>query len=252
MPLLGATPKNKFWERISLPVVGSITPGPYTNPTMTVDEFGRVTAISSNPLTASMNMFDEGGIIAGGPFSRINFVGAGVNAINGGSGQLQVSISGGSPGITVEKNAAPVLNGPHTILNFQGPIVSLNDQGGGRVLITMSEPAFNIKYRMATAGILASTNLSDPIESNATVRRITVTVTTPYSVSGTIRIQDGAGVTLMASSLINAQLAGTYEIETPGVTAQLGVGHEQLAIVVGGAPAAGACVATVWYLLPSA
>jgi len=252
MPLLGLTPKNRFWERISLPVVASLTPGPYTNPSMTVDEYGRVTTISSNPLTASMNMFDEGGIVAGGPFSRINFAGAGVLATNGGGGQLTVTISGGSAGIGIEKNAVPVAGGPHTILNFQSTVVNLTDQGGGRVLITISEPATNVKYRMASVALFASTSIGAPLESNATIRRITVAINTAYSVGATIRIEDGGGNVLMATDKINPQLTGIYEVELANVSAQVGVGNEQLVAVVSGAPVAGVAVVTIWYLLPSA
>ncbi len=252
MALLGLTPKNRFWERISLPVVGSLTPGPYTNPSMTVDEFGRVTTISSNPLTASMNMFDEGGIVGGGPFSRINFAGAGVIATNGGGGQLLVTISGGSAGIGIEKNAVAVPGGPHTILNFQSTIVTLTDQGGGRVLITVSEPATNVKYRMASVALFATTNIGAPLESNATIRRITVSINTAYSPGAAIRIEDGGGNIVMASDKINPQLTGVYEVELANLSTQVGVGNEQFTAVVTGAPVAGVAVVTIWYLLPSA
>lgn len=250
MPLISNTNKGKFWERISLPVVGSITPGAYTNPSMSVDEYGRIISISSNPLTASMVMYDEGFIVSGSPFNSINFVGSGVVASNGGSGVLTVTISGGTPGVSVESNSSPVTGGPHSTLNFVGPFVVTTDSGSGRAQISVNNPTNIQRYRTATIGTSANNNLGASIESTGIVRRIVVAVTTAYSGGATIQVENGTGGVLMAAAYCNPQLIGSYEVELPQQTTGIGVGNEQIKVIIGGSPSLGAAVVTVNYLLP--
>lgn len=83
------------------------------------------------------------------------------------------------------------------------------------------------------------------VAAGRVISRISVEITTPYSVGATIAISCG-GVVLYAAGVINAQLAG----ETSALVLTPATANGALTVTVAGAPAVGACTVYVEYSTP--
>jgi hypothetical protein len=247
MPLESTDPKGRYWEETSLPPIGSLAPGIYTNPTIRVDEYGRVTQATSNPITGNINALDEGVNVPGGPFGVVNFTGVGVVASDLGGGVLEVNVPGGGSGVALEDEGSLIIGGPHSILNFVGDDVFVVNVGLNRADITIQSANVQ-RYRQAAIDTTATIPLGVPIQTNGIPRRVVVTINTPYDPGATIEVEDGLGTTIMPTTAVNPQLAGSYEFELPGNTTTVGAGGEQINVIVGGGPAAGDGVAEIFYL----
>lgn len=247
MPLESLGGKSRFWESVTNPVIGSLAAGVYVNPTLEVDEFGRITSISANAIPGTVQGLDEGISVPNGPFGIINFTGGGVTASDAGNGQINVFIPGGGTGIAIQEEGGLVSGGPHTIINYIGENITATNDGFGRVNVTVTDPDHIVRYRTHTIGISASNNIGDPIEAIGIVRTLIVTITSAYDPGTTIEIQDGLGTVLMPVSGNNPQLVGTYEFSLSSNVSAVGAGGEQLVAFVGNSPIAGAAVIEVIY-----
>lgn len=250
MPLESNTRKGRYWEQTSLPVIGSLTPGSYNNPVLTVDEYGRITSISSSPISGQIHGLNDGSPVPNGPFGIINFIGPGVSAYDGGGGTIDVLIPGGGSGIAVEEEGTLVIGGPHMILNFEGTNVTASNDGLGRVNVVVSDQPNSVRFRTATINTAAINSVGSPIGETEIVRRVTVTVTTAYDPGTTILVRDGLGTVYMPTTGNNPQLVGSYEYEIPANTTAVGVGGEQLYADVGGGPTTGEAIVEVRYHTP--
>lgn len=82
------------------------------------------------------------------------------------------------------------------------------------------------------------------------VNKVVITITTPYSVGGTLDVGIGGATTKFASSAagdVNPQVAGVYVLDGLTIAQATAVA---LLITVGGAPAAGACTVEVFNSIP--
>ena len=93
---------------------------------------------------------NEGAPVAGGPFTTLDFVGAGVTATDGGGGTGTITISSGGGGLTdVQDEGTPIGGGPFTELNFIGAGVLAIDQGGGVAgILIAGAPVSEVRYAL--------------------------------------------------------------------------------------------------------
>lgn len=245
MPLESTEPKGRHWENIALPVIGTLTPGVYTNPQITVDEFGRIVVASSGAGGTGIGAQDSSTPVAGGPFNVLNFAGTNTNAVAGAPGVLDITVtSAGS--ITALDEGVAVPGGPFTSINLIGPDVVATDAGSGQLDVTVfTGGGARVQFVKAGIGIGASQNIGVPITPTGIIREVAVSILVPYTAGGTLEVRDGAGNVLMAAGLINAQVVGTYIFQTPqNLTA---IADPQIVAIVSGAPAAGNAVVDVLY-----
>lgn len=248
MPLQSSEPKGLHWERVSLPIISTLTPGTYTVPQITVDEYGRITNAFSGAGAAAIGGQDGGVPVTGGPFNTINFIGSNVTATDGGSGTLDVSVSNAGSIVGLDEGVV-IPGGPFTSVNFLGVTVAATDGGGGQLDVTVfpNNPD-NVQWVKASAGTVAFQNIGAPIDPTGIVRTVTVTVTGAYDPGTTLEVRDGLGNILMPSALINPLLAGIYSLEIPENL--VAIIDPQVQLVVGNAPVTGACVVEVIYQVP--
>lgn len=251
MALQSITTKGRHWENVALPVIGSLTPGSYSNATITVDEYGRILTASAAAASGAVAASDEGIPVAGGPFSNFNFIGPGVTAIDGGGGTVDVAISSD---LYVLENGVLVLGGPFSIVNFIGGGVTAIDAGGGQIDVTISSDAYIPNTVRYVSGSISASNgaqdIGSPIDPTATVRTVSLNVYDPFGSGVLIQIEDGLGTVLMSSAQNNPEVVGSYVVEYPGNFDVLP--SPQISAVlsgVGGEPTGSAHVEVI-YLLP--
>jgi len=244
MSIISSTPKGQTWERSALPVIPSLGAGTYTNPAITVDNRGRVTAISAGAPSGTIGAQATGVGIAGGPFNIINFIGN-ISTFNLGGGILGVDVGAAS---IVIKDEGSLVSGMsiYDTINFVGGNVVVTDAGGGTADVNLTaNPAGNVEFRKYVAGTTNLQNIGIPTAMQSMVRSISVSITTAYSAGAILTVTDGSGTVWMPSSNINPQLVGTYEINLAANNTVLL--NYQMVLVVNGSPAVGSAVIDIMY-----
>lgn len=110
--------------------------------------------------------------------SALNFVGAGVTATDGGSGETTVTIPGGISGIRVEDEGSTIISSS-TALNFAGSGVTVTDAGSNEALVTIPGGITGVAFQDEGSTIVTSAT-ANFVGSNVTVTNVggvaTVTV----------------------------------------------------------------------------
>lgn len=83
--------------------------------------------------------------IGAGPYTLLNFLGAGVSAADAGGGQAAITIPGGIDGLDVDQQGVPIGAGPFTLLNFTDVAIIATDGGGGAVEIASNPPYVDLR-----------------------------------------------------------------------------------------------------------
>lgn len=251
MALQSITTKGRHWENVALPVIGSLTPGSYSNATITIDEYGRILAASSAAAAGAIGAQDEGAPVVGGPFGTFNFIGPGVTAIDGGGGVLDVTISSD---LYVLENGVLVLGGPFSIINFIGGGVTAVDAGGGQIDVTITTDAYipnTVRYVYGGIGeVVGNQDIGGPIDPGAVVRSVSLTIVEAFSVGVLIQVEDGIGNVLMSTAQNNPQVLGSYVIEYPANPDSLASPQISAVVTNPGAEPSGNAIVEVMYLLP--
>jgi len=248
MALQSSTPKTRYWEKTSLPVISGLVPGNYSLPTITIDEYGRITNASAGAMGAgTIGVESLGAPVVGSPFATLNFISPSVSLTDAGGGVVDITVN---TAINALDEGVAVGVGGFTAINFVGPTVTATDAGGGQLTVTSTaQLVSNTKrYVKATAGVAASQTIGAPIDPTGVISRVVVTITSAYSVGATLQIEDGAGTVLMPQALIGSQTVGTFVYNLP--VSVIPTINTQMILTVGGAPVTGACAVIVEYDLP--
>lgn len=251
MALQSITTKGRHWENVALPVIGSLTPGSYSNATITIDEYGRILTASSAAATGAIDAQDEGVTVVGGPFDTFNFIGPGVTAIDGGGGTLDVSISSD---LYVLENGVLVLGGPFSIINFIGGGVTAVDAGGGQIDVTITTDAYipnTVRFVFGeVSAVEGNQDIGGPLDPGAIVRSVSLNIVNAFNPGALIQVEDGLGNVLMSTTQNNPQVEGSYVIEYPANPDLLASPQISAVVTNPGFEASGNAIVEVMYLLP--
>lgn len=218
MPLPGPTEKKKHWQEVVFtPLVSN--PGTFQNPCITVNEYGLITSVMECS-TASFYVVDEPANLASIPLP-----------------------SPGDIAIVRDESAGGDPDEPEALYVFDAD----GAHSGWRKLASTQDLERHVDYRQGSFGIASVTAIGTPVQVASIVKRVSVTITTPYTVGATVDIRDSGGTIYAPNSAINAQVAGTYVVEIPDNATP--VTGSALQALVGGGPAAGAGFAFVEYVL---
>ena len=209
--------KDDFWENVALKPTG-VTAGTYSIPQLTISEDGRITSASGG----TVSTISTSSTIAGLPSIVAPSSGDLAAVLNDGSGNEQLYI----------------WNDSNTDLG--APLNRWRLIGSTETSLTRKD------YRQSAIDFSAIQNISSVIPDTGIVKRVTVEITTPYSIGATIEIQDDTSFVYMPFTSINPQLAAIYSEDLSGNLVNMVTnGSGQLRAVVGGAPVAGAGVVYV-------
>ena len=203
--------KTDFWRTVSFDPTGVVA-GTYNIPQLTIAEDGRITSAS------------------GGTVSTVSTVSTiadlpSVVAPSNGDLAAVMDDGAGNEQLYIWNDANADLGNPLLKWRLIGTTLSM---------VTRKD------YRQSTIDITALQDIDSVIPNTGVIKRISVEITTPYSVGATIEIQDAGAFVYMPFSSINPQLAGTYVEDLSGNIDSMGTnGSDQVRAIVGGAPAAG-------------
>jgi len=216
------TPKNDFWQHQVLTDTG-VAAGTYGPAEITVGLDGRITNAANSSVST---------------ISTVSLVGNLPTIIGPVNGSLAVVLDDGFGNEEMYVwNSSNVDSG-----------APLNKW---RLISTTDAQSLRKDYRQSVLDTTAIQNISSVIPDTGIIKRVSVEITTPYSVGATIEIQDTAAFVYMSFSVINPQLAGIYSEDLSGNLADMITnGTGQLRAVVGGAPGAGAGVVYAEWVSP--
>ena len=216
------TPKNDFWQNQVLTDTG-VAAGTYGPAEITVGADGRITNAANSSVST---------------ISTVSLVGQLPTIIGPVNGSLAVVLDDGFGNEEMYVwNSSNVDSG-----------APLNKW---RLISTTAALTVRKDYRQSAIDATAVQPIDIPIPNTGIIKRISVEITTPYSLGATIEIQDAVAFVYMPFSVINPQLAGIYSEDLSGNLADMITnGSGQLNAIIGGAPGAGAGVVYVDWVAP--
>ena len=216
------TPKNDFWQDTVLTPTG-VAAGTYGPAEITVGPDGRITNASNSSVST---------------ISTVTVVGQLPTIIGPVNGSLAVVLDDGfgNEEMYVWNNSNVDSGAP------------LNKW---RLIATTDAQSLRKDFRQLAIDATAIQNIGAVIPNTGIIKRVSVEITTPYSIGATIEVQDTAAFVYMSFSVINPQLAGIYSEDLSGNLADMITnGTGQLRAVIGGAPGAGTGVVYVDWVSP--
>lgn len=212
--------KDDFWKEVALKPTG-VAAGTYSIPQLTIDEDGRIVSASGG----TVSTISTEATIAGLP-----------NIVAPSNGDLAAVMDDGAGNeqLYIWNDANADIGAP---LNKWRLIGSTESQ------VTRKD------YRQLAIDISAIQDIGPVIPDTGIIKRVTVEITTPYSLGATIEIQDAGAFVYMPFTSINPQLAAIYSEDLSGNLDNMATnGSGQIRAIVGGAPVAGAGVVYVEWI----
>lgn len=120
--------------------------------------FGKITGSFSG---SSVNVWNDGKELTGGPFTTLNFVGATLQASSSLGVVTVTGFGGGSSGVTLQASGSTVTGSPFATLNVvaQGPLsASIVNAGGGTATLTISGSLSGSGVTVRSSGVDSSTS----------------------------------------------------------------------------------------------
>jgi hypothetical protein len=235
---------------LDLPTTGVVA-AQYTNPTVSVDTYGRITNISNNIVSGTVTSVGvtpgDGIQVSGSPVTtsgNINILNTGVTRLNAGTGislsgsngnvTVSTTVTGGTvTGVTVASTTLTVTGSPITTtgtitinlpstITVTGNITGGNLTTGGRVIATGNVTGGNL----TTAGVLSVTGNANTGNLGTTTAIIsTGNITTINSgllqngnsnititANGNVSITAAGGTTELVVTSTGANIAGTFNV----------------------------------------
>ena len=220
MPLPGPTDKKRHWQDIVYTPI--VAPGTFNKPSITVNEYGLVTAIV-NQAISSIYVIDIPANLTTVP-----------------------SPQAGDLAVVLDDSTGSDPNEPEAIYAYDADGAHI---GWRRIASTaMVNPRFD--YQQSTFGFSNAPvyNFGAPIDPAAIIKEITVAITTPWTPGTMIDIEVQGGSIWMPSTSINTQVVGVYTENLNGN--DLPVVGTQLRALIAGGPAVGDALVFVTYINP--
>ncbi len=101
---------------------------------------------------AGIDVEDEGIALANNPHTTLNFLGAGVTAVDAGGGVANITIAGGIAGLVIDEGA-PLAGAPHTTVNYVGAGVTATNAGGGVATVTIPGDGLGQRFSYTVTGV---------------------------------------------------------------------------------------------------
>lgn len=144
------------------------------------------------------------------------------------------------------------LQTPGTYVGIQSLTIDEFGRITGITTSGVNPTSYDVKYQQAEIDNLGQFQfIGNSIGTTDIIKRVSVTITTGYTAGVTITIEDVGGAEIMSSSLINAQVPGTYRLDLDSNVTAIGNNNRVRANILNAPSAAGAGVVWYEYYLPA-
>jgi fibronectin-binding autotransporter adhesin len=202
---------------VNLPATG-ITPGTYTNPTVAVDSYGRVTTISNNTVAGTVTSVGitpgSGILVTNSPITSsgaITVTNTGVTSVAAGTG---ISVSGSNGNVTISTTAS---GGTVTSVTVSSNTLTVT----GGTITTSGVITVNLPSNISVTGNITGGNLvtggSISATGNANVGNIGATIGVFIGISGSLITGNQANITTVGT-LANLSVSGNSNVGNIGAT----------------------------------